>query len=193
MTISRTILLILSIATISTVLANNYKNPPVRTDTYDQAITITAGAEVLDIIDGDTIRVSAHMWPNQKWEGNIRLSGIDTPEIGKSQCQDEKEQGIMARDTLRSLIPPRVLLLNIEKGKFDIMAKVMDGTHDMADILMENAVGRSYDGKKKRKTWCPESERSIRERHDIMKPIHHTDTPESKKSKKYLNDLHDSI
>lgn len=63
MTTSRTILLILSLAAVTTVLANNFKNPPTRTDTYDYAITIRAGAEVLDVIDGDTIRVKAHMWP----------------------------------------------------------------------------------------------------------------------------------
>ena len=99
----------------------------------------------------------------------------------------------MARNTLRSLIPPRVLLVNIEKGKFDFMAKVMDGKRDLAVVLMENGAGRSYNGKTK-SPWCNESAESIKKRYDRVKPIHHTDTPESKKSKEYLNKLHrDSI
>lgn len=76
MTTARVILLILSVATVSTVLASSYKNPPKNTETYDHAITIDAGAEVLDIIDGDTIRVSAHMWPGQQWTGLIRFEAL---------------------------------------------------------------------------------------------------------------------
>ncbi len=151
MTTARFILLFLILATLTIAVANNYKNPPTRTDTKDKAITITADAEVLDIIDGDTIRVSAHMWPGQQWLGLIRLRGIDTPEL-RGKCQTETEQGIMARDTLVSLVPPRVLLLNIKAGKFAgrYVATVMDGPRDMADILMENGAGRPYDGSKRK-------------------------------------------
>lgn len=63
------LLFILILAMLPSVLANDYKYPPTRKDTYDEAITITAGAEVLDIIDGDTIRVQAHMWPGQRGQG----------------------------------------------------------------------------------------------------------------------------
>ena len=139
MTTSRTIVLILSLAAVTTAVANNYKHPPSSTKTYDHAIRITAGATVLDIIDGDTIRVEAHPWPGHQWTGLIRLRGIDAPELRRSQCQEEKDQGIMARDTLVSLIPPRVILLNVENGKFAgrYVAEVMDGTRDMAHVLME--------------------------------------------------------
>ena len=112
------LLFILILATLPSALATDYKYPPTRTDTYDAAITITAGAEVLNVIDGDTLRVRAHMWPGQKWEGNIRLFGIDTPELRGSKCQAEKDQGIMARDTLVSLVPSRVHLVTVKPGKF---------------------------------------------------------------------------
>lgn len=189
MTIARFTLLFLILAMLTLAVANNFKNPPTRTDTYDQPITIGAGAEVLDIIDGDTIRVEAYPWVGQTWTGLIRLRGIDTPELRRSKCQEEKDQGIMARNTLVSLIPPRVLLLNIENGSFGgrYIAAVMDGDSNMADVLMENGVGRPYYKNSKRKPWCNESAESIRKRHDRMKPIHHDDTPESKKSKEYLD------
>ena len=112
----RFILLVIPIlATLPSALANDYKYPPTRTDTYDEAITITSSAEVLNIIDGDTIRVQAHMWPGQQWAGLIRLRGIDTLEL-RDQCQAEKDQAIMARDPLVSLVPPRVLLVDIQSG-----------------------------------------------------------------------------
>ena len=185
------LLFILILAMLPSALATDYKYPPTRTDTYDAAITITAGAEVLNVIDGDTIRVRAHMWPGQTWEGNIRLYGIDTLEL-RTKCQAEKKQGIMARDTLVSLIPPRVFLDDITHSKFDIMAKVMDGRADLADILMKNGVGRPYYGKKK-KLWCPESEESIRARHQRMKPPVDTDTPAVTVSKAYLQNQFDNI
>ena len=47
----------------------------------DAAIVITVNATVLRIIDGDTIHVRATIWPRQTWNGNIRLRGIDTPEL----------------------------------------------------------------------------------------------------------------
>ena len=94
---------------------------------------------MLDIIDGDTIRVQAHMWPGQQWAGLIRLRGIDTLEL-RGKCQAEKGQDIMARDTLVSLVQPRVLLVNIQPGKFAgrYVAAVMDGTRDLAHVLMES-------------------------------------------------------
>ena len=120
-------------------MANDSTSPPTRTDTSDEAITISAGAEVLNVIDGDTLRVRAHMWPGQKWEGNIRLFGIDTPELRGSKCQAEKVQGILSRDTLVSLVPPRVTLINVKPGKFAgrFVAEVMDGPRDLAHVIME--------------------------------------------------------
>ncbi len=185
MTTVRFILLfILILAMLPSALATDYKYTPTRTDTYDAAITITAGAEVLNVIDGDTIRVRAHMWPGQKWEGNIRLFGIDTPELRGSACPAEKAQGILARDTLVSLVPPRVLLANIQFGKFAgrYVATVMDGDQALSHILMKNGVGRPY-FKGKRKTWCNESAESIKERHKRMKPSHQP-TPPPQRSQK---------
>ena len=195
MTTCRFILLfILILAMLPSALATDYKYPPTRTDTYDAAITITAGAEVLNVIDGDTLRVRAHMWPGQQWEGNIRLFGIDTPELRGSQCPAEKVQGILARDTLVSLVPPRVLLANIQFGKFAgrYVAAVMDGGQALSRVLMKNGVGRPY-FTGKRKPWCNESAESIRARHQRMTPSHPTDTPAAAESKVYLQNQFDNL
>lgn len=107
------------------------------------AVTITVNATVFRIVDGDTIHVWAHLWPRQSWQGNIRLHSIDTPEPDpRSRCQAETEQTIMAKETLRSLIPREVRLNKVKPGKFGnrFVANVMDGTRDLADVLMENGV-----------------------------------------------------
>ena len=194
MTTARFTVLFLILATLTLAGANNYKHPPTRTDTYDQAIQVQSGAKVLDIIDGDTIRVEAHQWVGHTWTGLIRLRGIDTPELRGSQCPEEKEQGIMARDTLVSLIPPRVVLLNITEGKFAgrYVANVMDGPRDMGHVLMDNGVGRQY-FTGKRQPWCNESGDSIRARYHRMKPAADTDTPTAAKAKAYLQRKFDNI
>ena len=106
------------------------------------AALITVNATVLRIVDGDTIHVQAHLWPRHQWQGNIRLHGIDAPEL-RGQCQAEREQAIMAKETLRSFVPPHVRLVNVKPGKFAdrFVANIMDGTRDLAHVLMENGVG----------------------------------------------------
>ena len=156
----------------------------------DAAIVITVNATVLRIIDGDTIHVRATIWPRQTWKGNIRLRGIDTPEL-RGKCQAETEQAIMAKETLKSLVPPQVRLVNVRPGKFSgrFVATVMDGTRDLADILMENGVGRPYFDGGKRQSWCNESMASIRDRAGRMKKSEPTDTPAAAESQAYLRAL----
>ena len=111
-----------------------------------------------------------------------------------SKCQEEKDQAIMARDTLASLIPPRVVLLNIKPGKFAgrYVAAVMDGGQALSHVLMKNGVGRPY-FTGKRKPWCNESAASIRARHQRMTPSHPTATPAAAESKAYLQNQFDNL
>ena len=45
-------------------------------------------AEVVRVVDGDTIEVNAHYWPGHTWRGKVRLRGIDTPEL-RGKCEIE--------------------------------------------------------------------------------------------------------
>ena len=101
------------------------------------AAIVSVNATVLRIVDGDTIHVRAHLWPRQNWQGNIRLHGIDAPEL-RGQCPAETEQAILAKNTLRSLIPQEVRLTNVKAGKFGnrYVATVMDGNRNLAHVLM---------------------------------------------------------
>ena len=59
-------------------------------------------AEVVDIIDGDTVTVRARIWPGQFVETRVRLRGADTPEIRRPDCEAERAAGHEARAFTRA-------------------------------------------------------------------------------------------
>jgi endonuclease YncB( thermonuclease family) len=59
-------------------------------------------AEILRVIDGDTLLVEARPWPQQTMEVDVRIRGIDAPEM-HSSCADVRRAGIDARHALESL------------------------------------------------------------------------------------------
>ena len=61
-----------------------------------------------------------------------RHAGVDAQHVSS-----RKEQGIMAGETLGSLVPPRVRLVNVKPGKFAgrFVATVMADTRDLAEAF----------------------------------------------------------
>ena len=59
-------------------------------------------AEVLHVIDGDSFRVKAGIWLDHLVETNIRLRGIDTPELRGAKCAAEKQQAKPPRRSCKS-------------------------------------------------------------------------------------------
>jgi endonuclease YncB( thermonuclease family) len=62
-------------------------------------------AEVVRIIDGDTIAVSVALWPGLRAEYSVRVQGIDAPEIFRPDCDEEHVWGHEARDQAERLYP----------------------------------------------------------------------------------------
>lgn len=58
---------------------------------------VSLRASQIDVVDGDTIRVSGH-------DRRVRLVGFDTPEIFGPKCSREAELGRQASDRLQDLI-----------------------------------------------------------------------------------------
>ena len=44
-------------------------------------LALTVPATVVSVYDGDTIKVKAEHWPGHTWTGNVRVLGVDTPEL----------------------------------------------------------------------------------------------------------------
>ena len=125
------------------------------------AVGIQTPARVLSVYDGDTVKVEAAMWPGLTWRGNVRVEGVDTPEIRGGKCEGEKRKAVAARDFVKERVGTRITLVNVKKGKYAgrVVARVRlaDGT-DLTELLIRAKHGRPYDGGR-RQGWCGEDRR----------------------------------
>jgi endonuclease YncB( thermonuclease family) len=115
-------------------------------------------AEILRVIDGDTLLVEAQPWPQQKMEVYVRIRGIDAPEL-KSKCDRIREAGLDARQALEALTARsrRIQLTHISGDKYfgRIVADVVlsDGRSAGHDLLLAGLV-QTYDGGRKPQQLC---------------------------------------
>jgi len=115
-------------------------------------------AQVLRVIDGDTLLVEARPWPQQKVEVYVRIRGIDTPEI-RSKCLEIREAGLAARQALEQLAmaSATIQLNHISGDKYvgRVVADVtLSGDIHAADHLLLAGLAQSYDGGRKQKPVC---------------------------------------
>lgn len=119
-------------------------------------------AEILRVIDGDTLLVEARPWPQQTMEVYVRLRGIDAPEM-HSRCADTRRAALDARQALVSLTEssPEIRLTQISGDKYfgRILADVTlsDGKNPAQDLL-ERGIVSAYGGGAKAKIPCPDKE-----------------------------------
>lgn len=111
---------------------------------------------VLNIIDGDTFLADAQVWPGQFVRVNVRIRGIDAPEM-KSRCAGEHDAALRARDALAELIGDgAVSISNIGGAKYygRVLADVetQQGV-PVAEEMLGRSLVRPYDGGR-RAGWC---------------------------------------
>ena len=113
-------------------------------------------ADVIEVIDGDTLRVRARIWLGQQVEINVRLSDVDTPEL-RGQCEAESDLAVRARGLVAASIGDKpVSLRAIRYGKFAgrILARFETASgEDLSEALISAGLGRAYAGRK-RQEWC---------------------------------------
>jgi len=113
-------------------------------------------AQVIRVVDGDTLKVKAEIWLGQTVEVEVRLAGIDAPEL-KGKCPQEREGAARARDYLARLAESgQTRLTNIKRDKFGgrVIANVSnDETPDFSAALLAHGFARAYGGAK-RESWC---------------------------------------
>ena len=118
-------------------------------------------AEIVAVIDGDTIAVRARVWLGQDVEIRVRLAGIDAPEI-RGRCARERLLAGRARDFVAARTAGgRVTLSDIQYGKYAgrIVARVTTaGGQDLARALLRAGLARTYGGGG-RLSWCGRAER----------------------------------
>ncbi len=113
-------------------------------------------AEVLRVIDGDTIEVRAHIWLGQEVTTLVRLGGVDAPEL-KGKCESERAAARRAKAAIEEkLAGGEVTLRDIKFEKYAgrVMSRVQTaGGEDLARSLKDDGFVRSYGGAK-RLPWC---------------------------------------
>ncbi|MCF4164336.1 thermonuclease family protein [Zavarzinia compransoris] len=113
-------------------------------------------AEVIEVVDGDTMDVRVHIWLGQEVVTRVRLAGIDTPEL-RGECPAEKALAARARDMLSNLVAAgEVTLRDVAFDKYGgrVLARVTDGEgRALGERLIAAGLARPYDGKA-RAGWC---------------------------------------
>ncbi|MGD9912671.1 MAG: thermonuclease family protein [Rhizobiaceae bacterium] len=110
---------------------------------------------VVSVLDGDTFRAEAHVWPGHHVTVNVRIRGIDAPEM-KSRCDEERDAARAAREALAVMLGETVRIANIAGAKYygRVLADVAtaDGA-GVADTMLGLHLVRRYDGGR-RDSWC---------------------------------------
>lgn len=116
-------------------------------------------AQVKRVIDGDTLKVEATVWPGIVARSSVRVRGVDAPEIRGAKCgEPECGKGRAARDFVRKLIRGKeIWLVDVTHGTYPcrVVADVrLSGGRDLATLLLAAGHALPYYEKKKRKKRC---------------------------------------
>ena len=105
-------------------------------------------ADVVRVLDGDTIEISAQVWLGLRLTSHVRIRGIDTPEI-RGECASEKAMAAQARERLAHLAGASISIAHIADDKYAgrviADAATADGT-DLKEAMLATGLARPYDG-----------------------------------------------
>jgi micrococcal nuclease len=106
-------------------------------------------AELIRVIDGDTVEMRVLIWLDQHVVTRVRLRGIDAPERDH-RCPDEHRRAEAAAAALGTLLSGRGLFLtDISRDKYGgrVVARVMAGRDgDAGAMLLAQGHARPYAG-----------------------------------------------
>jgi len=112
--------------------------------------------ELKRIIDGDTVELIIDLGFNIKIETDLRLEGIDTPEVNSSNGL-EQEAAYRSEVFLGQLIEKEELIVRTKKndmyGRY-IGTLFIKGQHELVNVnnfMLNHGLGRKYDGGKRKK------------------------------------------
>jgi len=114
-------------------------------------------AALVDVIDGDTVRLRIRIWIDQDITTNVRVRGIDAAEL-RASCVSEKKKALAARTYLEKLLrtAPVLYVRNIAQDKYGgrVVADLLTSDRqNIAQLMLDRDYARHYDGGK-RQGWC---------------------------------------
>ena len=104
-------------------------------------------AEVVAVVDGDTLDVRARVWLGQQVSVRVRIDGIDAPEL-RGRCTAERTAATAARAELsRRTLGRLVQLWEVRWDKYGgrVLARVTDAEGDVAQQALAEGWVRAYE------------------------------------------------
>jgi len=133
--------------------------PPVERRGPPSPPSIVPGAHPADlvrVIDGDTLEAQVHVWPGMTITTRVRLRGIDAPEL-RARCGREQLAAQAARDALAKLVADgRLFVSQIGPDKYGgrvVAAVATAQAGDVSAALLQAGLVRRYGGGH-RASWC---------------------------------------
>lgn len=119
-------------------------------------------AEVVRIIDGDTLEARVALWPGLIAVYSIRVRGIDAPEIRGARCEDEREWGLRAKAQVERLYPPgrpirlRDVQYDVWSGRVlaDVQRFRTDRWLSLSNELLQRGLAVEWDSSRDEVPWC---------------------------------------
>lgn len=114
--------------------------------------------EVIEVKDGDTLKVRVHQWIDTWLTTSIRIYGINTPEkTWRGKCDAERALGEQATTFAKEWVKGHQLhITKISNDKFggriDALV-VRDDGQELGRALIANGYAKPYYGKTK-SSWC---------------------------------------
>ncbi len=97
-------------------------------------------AEVERVVDGDTVKVAARIWIDQRLSISVRLAGVDAPELFRPACPAEKALAREAKAFVEDMLGDGgASLVDIHNGKYAgrVVARVQNSAgEDIGDALL---------------------------------------------------------
>lgn len=116
------------------------------------------------VLDGDTYRGAVDLWPGIEMNVDVRLNGVDAPELfhpSKSCPDHERDLAKKAKALVEMAMQDGdVSLFNVSLGKYagrvvaDVLVTKNGETTVLADALLRAGLAVRYDGGTKTKDWC---------------------------------------
>ncbi|MDH5327685.1 MAG: thermonuclease family protein [Gammaproteobacteria bacterium] len=115
-------------------------------------------AEVVRVVDGDTIELNVHVWPGLVQNIKLRLSGVNTPEKrGRNVSQCEKKAAQKATNFTQRWVKGinRIIVTEVKLGKYAgrALGKIKKGELDLGEELIRAGHAKPYSGGR-RQAWC---------------------------------------
>ena len=114
-------------------------------------------ADLVRVIDGDTIVMSIHIYPEITVTTHLRILGIDTPELHRARCSAERVKGYQARDRAAKWLLEALALsvVDIRRGKYRMVGDIRNEEGEsLAEMLLKAGLAHPYEGRMPRAGWC---------------------------------------